>query len=446
MIKNILFITLFVNILFANSNLDKKIISNKLQLQKEAKNKKATKKEIKKLAHEIIQEENKSNVLENKLNILSNNIFLNKIKLKKSKRDLKKLDEQSILIQNNTKQIEEKIVNSIIDKYSITLSKKLINKESKEDVIEQEKYSLILDITKDKILKSNIQYFKIQNDKRKNNDKAEQISKYIKLQQEQKNEFDVLKNKQEISLNKLKLKHKIYLKTLNSIIKKQSNLNSLLSDLDILKKRKTKKEKLNKLKKSIAKRKEKKRQLARNKAKKIKLKFKPKTSNAKTIKLNSKKLLEENISLNVKKIGSSVKGIKISNYRGKKTIAPLKSFVITKKFGKYFDPVYKIELFNESVSLKSKIKNAKVSSVLKGKVIYAKSDAGTLGNVVVIQHKNALHTVYSQLSNIPTSLKVGKWIPKGYVVGRVKETLVFQATKNNKYINPIKLFKGISKN
>ena len=91
--------------------------------------------------------------------------------------------------------------------------------------------------------------------------------------------------------------------------------------------------------------------------------------------------------------------------------------------------------------MKSKVKNAKVYSILKGKVIYAKNNAGTLGNVVIVKHSNALHTVYSQLSNIPRSLKVGKWVPKGYVIGRVNDTLVFQATKSNRYINPIKLFK-----
>ena len=155
----------------------------------------------------------------------------------------------------------------------------------------------------------------------------------------------------------------------------------------------------------------------------------------------SKQILQEDIDLSVKNIGSSIKGIKVSRYKGVKTIAPLKSYKVVKKFGKYYDPVYKIELFNESISLKSKVKNAKVHSVLRGKVVYAKTDAGTLGNVVIVKHSNNLHTVYSQLSNIPRTLKVGKWIPKGYVVGRVNDILEFQATKNSKYIDPMKLVK-----
>ncbi|MCK5293856.1 MAG: M23 family metallopeptidase, partial [Arcobacteraceae bacterium] len=140
-------------------------------------------------------------------------------------------------------------------------------------------------------------------------------------------------------------------------------------------------------------------------------------------------------------IGSTSKGIKISSYKGNKTISPLKSYKVIKKFGKFYDPVYKIELFNESISLKSKQQNAKVYNIIKGKVVYAKHDAGELGNVVIVKHRNNLHTIYSQLSNIPKTLKVGQWIKKGYVVGRVKDTLVFQVTRDNKYLDPQKLFK-----
>ena len=143
----------------------------------------------------------------------------------------------------------------------------------------------------------------------------------------------------------------------------------------------------------------------------------------------------------MRKIGSSTKGIKISKYYGVKTIAPLKSYTITKKFGKYYDEVYKMKLFNESVSLKTKKPNAKVFSVFKGQIVYAKQNSGLLENVVIVKHKNNLHTIYSHLDKISPTLKVGKWIRKGYVVGRVNDTLLFQATKNSKYINPVKLFK-----
>ena len=55
--------------------------------------------------------------------------------------------------------------------------------------------------------------------------------------------------------------------------------------------------------------------------------------------------------------------------------------------------------------------------------------------------KNGLHTIYSHLDQISPSLKVGRWIKKGYVVGRVNDTLTFQATKNELHINPKDLFR-----
>ena len=167
-----------------------------------------------------------------------------------------------------------------------------------------------------------------------------------------------------------------------------------------------------------------------------------KPKNYKEIKLASKKAFQEKINLKVKSLGDSSKGIKIAKFKGNKTIAPLKSYVIEKGFGTYFDPVYKIKFFNDGLVLKSKIKNAKVYNIMLGKVVYVKEDAGVLGNVVIIKHKGNLHTIYSHLDRISPTIKKGKWIKKGYVVGRVKEKLTFQVTRNSNYINPLELIQG----
>ena len=149
----------------------------------------------------------------------------------------------------------------------------------------------------------------------------------------------------------------------------------------------------------------------------------------------------KNLNLDVRKIGSSTDGVKIVKYKGERTIAPLKSFKVVKNFGTYYDPVYKIKLFNESIVLKSDESKAKVVSVLNGKVVYAKKNAGMLANVVIIQHEGGLHTIYSHLDEISPTLVVGKWIKQGYVVGRVDESLMFQATKDSSHIDPKELFK-----
>jgi murein DD-endopeptidase MepM/ murein hydrolase activator NlpD len=199
---------------------------------------------------------------------------------------------------------------------------------------------------------------------------------------------------------------------------------------------KKRKEKLARLKEQQAKLKQKK-----SPAKIVKqIKPEQKKNQSKDIKMISKQNLEDEIDLKVRNLGDSSKAIQVSKYKGLHLGKPLKSYTITKKFGKYYDPVYKIKLFNESISLKSKTKNAKVYATQKGKVVYAKQNAGALGNVVILKHKNNVHTIYSQLSQIPKTIKVGKWVSKGYTVGRVEDTLVFQVTKSNKYLDPAKLF------
>jgi murein DD-endopeptidase MepM/ murein hydrolase activator NlpD len=428
--KSILFICILLVSGYA-STIDKKIKINNNNLKKQSAFKKKTNKEIKKLAYEIKNEEKAYFSIKNKLEKVSNDLSFNKQKLKKALNSVQKLEEKSNQVKKNTKKTEEKLVDSIIENYSITLGKKIVHKESLTDIINKEKFDIILDDSKDKILKSNLTYFQLQNDKRKNDIKSKKLIKFIKEQEKQKVKYRELTKKLSGSLGKLKNKNIKYKKRLEQIVNKQNKLSDLLGNLKILKVKETKRLKLKILKEKLA-RKERLKKLALSKKSNTKYKKAPKN-----IKIGKNK----NQHTKVKNIGSSIKGIKIASYNGKKTISPLKSYKITKKFGKYYDPIYKIELFNESISMKSKVKNAKVYSILKGKVIYAKNNAGTLGNVVIVKHSNALHTVYSQLSNIPRSLKVGKWIPKGYVIGRVNDTLVFQATKSNRYINPIKLFK-----
>jgi murein DD-endopeptidase MepM/ murein hydrolase activator NlpD len=113
---------------------------------------------------------------------------------------------------------------------------------------------------------------------------------------------------------------------------------------------------------------------------------------------------------------------------------------LIKKFGTYVDPIYKIKIFNESITLKSPTVNSKVQNILNGKVVFA-GKSSMLGKVVVVSHSRKIHTVYAGLSKIAPTIHVGAKIQKGYVVGKVSEKLIFQATKDSKHINPLKLIK-----
>ena len=140
----------------------------------------------------------------------------------------------------------------------------------------------------------------------------------------------------------------------------------------------------------------------------------------------------------VRQVNSSYQKSKTYAYRGGKTISPLPGARLIKKFGTYVDPIYKIKIFNESITLKSPVANSKVKNILNGRVVFA-GKSSMLGNVVVVSHSSKIHTVYAGLSKIAPTIHVGAKIQKGYVVGKVNEKLIFQATKDSKHINPLKL-------
>ena len=144
--------------------------------------------------------------------------------------------------------------------------------------------------------------------------------------------------------------------------------------------------------------------------------------------------------INVRQIGSSYQHGALVKYRGSKTIAPLNGYTITQDFGNYTDPIYKIKIFNESVILRSNKANAKVKSVLDGNIIYAEKTP-ILDNVIIIKHKNNLHTIYAHLSQIAPTIRVGKRVKKGYTIGRVQRELTFEVTQDTKHLNPMRLIK-----
>jgi len=416
-------------ILLSNNlkNIEKKIKSNKKVLIKKEKEKKITKKKLEFLANVIKKEEQDLDKLNKEIEVISNDILLNKFKLQRSKKELNYLKQKEKELSEKINKLQQKIISLIITQYSEILNKKYLKKESFDDIIKEEILQKVINKLKDNITFSKISYLASLNEQRKNKQKQLILQKYIDEQMQKKEKLSNLLKKQEDKLAKLNKSYKEYQKKLEQIIDSQYQINNILKRLKIVKT------------KEILKAKEK--ELKQQQIKKKLIKIKKKYKNYKEIKIARKKAFEEKIDLKVRNLGDSTKGIKISRFRGRKTIAPLKSYKIVRGFGTYYDPVYKIKLFNDGLTLKSRIKNAKVYAVMNGKVVYAKQNAGILGNIVIIKHSGNLHTIYSHLDKISPTIKKGKWVKKGYVIGRVKEKLFFQVTRNNSYINPLELIK-----
>ena len=429
--------------------INQKINYNKniLNTQKQEQNR--TNEKIKTLANALAQEENKYGQIELNLKKISNTIASNKVKLEQAKVDIELLTQKSKTIEKYKATVEERIVKAVVDKYTTTIGRDLLDKKTLNEIVEKEKFKLIFENSKDSIMKSNIEYFQVTNLKNDNDAKKVELENFINAGMAEEKRFLDFKKAQQNSIESLKSKHSEYQKELKAIVKKQNQLNSLLSQLNIVKETELQKIKRAELqaKREQEKRDRKAKEEAKRQAKKASTESgvtvasdDMEESKSKDIKILSREILENDADLKVRNMGNTNQGIKISDSKNIRIQAPLSSYVVTKKFGSYVDPVYKIELFNESVSLKSNTKNEKVFSALKGQVVYAKNDAGSLGNVVILKHSGDIHTIYSQLSQIAPTLSVGKVIPQGYVVGRVEDTLVFQATKNNRYLNPLELF------
>ena len=440
MTKIFFLLFLSTNILFSATTIDKKIQKNKQSLNSSAKQEETTSLKIKELAEKI--ESQNSNIinLEKDIKQVNSDIHEHQKLLEDAKEKLDQLKSKSTdLIKEKTSN-EEQIVNTIIEEFSISLALKLASENSLQELIDSEIYTLLSQHSKDKVLKLNNNYNVLSTNTKSNQKDIEKIASYIEDRQKTKEKLTSLKEKHSSSLVNLEEQHKSYQEELNKVAKQQDSLKNLLAELNILKEEENKKaeeEKRERLQQLLAQKKADSKKTIREEAQE---EDKAPNDEIQTAEVRNQRYAK-NLNLDVRKIGSSTDGVKIVKYKGESTIAPLRSFKVVKNFGTYYDPVYKIKLFNESIVLKSNEPKAKVVAVLNGKVVYAKKNAGMLENVVIIQHEGGLHTIYSHLDEISPTLVVGKWIKQGYVVGRVDDSLMFQATKDSSHIDPKDLFK-----
>ena len=434
------------NILFAAapaSNIDKKIQTNKEKLESTDDKKETTNLKIKELAEKIESQNTNITNIETEIKQINSDIDNHQKLLEDAKNKLEDLTSKSTDLIKEKTTSEEQIVDTIIEEFSVSIALKLASEDSLQELIDNEIYTLLSQHSKDKVTRLNTSYSTLSANTKNNQKEIEKIASYIGDRQKTKDKLTELKTKHSSSLANLEEQHKSYQVELNKVAKEQDSLKSLLSELNIIKAQETKKaeaeadEKRKKLQDLLAQKKTPSKEDTKDN---YIAEDDNSTSEVQTSDSRNQRFAK-NLNLDVKKIGSSTDGVSIIKYKGEKSITPLKSFKVVKNFGTYYDPVYKIKLFNESITLKSDEDQAKVLCVLNGKVVYAKKNAGMLENVVIIQHEDGLHTIYSHLDEISPTLIVGKWIKQGYVVGRVDESLMFQATKDSAHIDPKDLFK-----
>lgn len=319
--------------------------------------------------------------------------------------ELKKIEKIYKKLAKQEKLVSKKVVSILSKELSIEMITKGAQDQTGKQILES--YETNVDnivmnevlhtytgLLREKFKKTKSKYIKLNKSMDLVKQEISKLSNRVDSLKIKKADLDKLKNSQKKSISSLNKKKKRYIAKLNRIKKEQDTLANTLQKLQVTKEKREK---------TVIK----------------------ETKEGK---------------VNVRQIGSSYQHGKLVKYRGAKTIAPLKSYTVTQNFGNYTDPIYKMKIFNESVVLRSKKQNAKVRTVLDGTIIYAEKTA-ILENVIIVKHKNNLHTIYAHLSKIAPTIRVGKRVKKGYTIGRVHENLTFEATQDTKHLNPMRLIK-----
>lgn len=453
--KSLIFYCFFALVFVQGSTTTKNIKKSKQELSSVGTQKKKANRKLGKIATDIKKAEKELTNLDTKLDELAKNQSKTQEEYEALKIELKKSTSD---FENTSKSLDIKrkeFISLLSEQFSVVYAIKQFHEPTADSIISQEVYKTYKEQNNRMLnnLKNEIHTLKKRKQDKKylRNKTLNKVNRIIKKREE----YAQKKLAKKKLLKKLAQDEDKYNARLGKIVDKQNSLRTTLSKLNILQKKEVEEAKKQAAARKEALRLEKVRKARIRKAKEAALAKvrkaneaikKAKTKEAKSkARLAVKAATKEKTrvykeSEKVRNVNSSYKKSKVYSYRGGKTISPIAGAKLIKKFGTYIDPVYKIKIFNESITLQSPSADSKVKNVLNGKVVFA-GNSSMLGKVVVVAHSGKMHTVYAGLSKIAPNIKPGRKIKRGYVVGRVKSKLMFQATKNSKHINPLKLIR-----
>ncbi|GHQ18000.1 peptidase M23 [Helicobacter pylori] len=297
-------------------------------------------------------------------------------------------------LQKQRSFLQKKVFDTLLQDFLFSQALKRQNLASSNDVILQVAFENLHQSTLSKMSQLSQEEKDLNAQALKVKSSIQKISSVIDEQKTREVTLKSLQTEQDKLILSMQKDYAIYNQRLTLLEKERQNLNALLKRLNIIKQNRENEEKVSLKKYSQA--------------------------------------------LEVKQVASSYQNINTTSYNGPKTIAPLNDYEVVQKFGPYIDPVYNLKIFSESITLVSKTPNALVRNVLDGKIVFAK-EINMLKKVVIIEHKNGIRTIYSQLDKIAPTIKSGMHIQKGYVLGRIDQRLGFEVTMKEKHINPLEL-------
>jgi len=456
-VKSLVLYCFIVMALLQGASTVTKIKNSKKVLSDTRSAKKHTSRKLSKIAKDIHAAEKDIAYLDKKIDELGRDQNKTEEAYRTLKIELKKSKEDFIKTSSELEQKRKAYIALLAEQFSVIFAMEQAHEPTRESIISQEVYKAYKKHN-EKVLAAFSSEIIMLKKRKKNklylrNKTQKELQRIIK-----KREMYAAKKLQKKSLlKKLAEDEEKYNAKLEKIVDKQNSLRATLAKLNILRaqeveearKRAAARKEAMRLEKERKRRMRRKKALALAKAKKAKevLRLAKTEAAKKAARLAAKEAEKEadkiekeayGQSEKIRKINSSYHKSKVYAYRGGKTISPIPGARLIKKFGTYIDPIYKIKIFNESITLKAPSAGSKVHNVLNGRVVFA-GKSSMLGKVVVVAHSGKIHTVYAGLSKIAPNIRTGRKIRKGYVIGKVTSKLMFQATKNSKHINPLRL-------
>ncbi|MCX2682462.1 peptidoglycan DD-metalloendopeptidase family protein [Campylobacter sp. MIT 21-1685] len=389
-----IFFFLFVDEIYANTLNEKtKNLEENKRIQRQLS------KKLEDLANDIFNGEKTLQELNKQIDLLNSQTLKLESSVKMQNTELNALNMQNKELMKSKLAMESKMIALLTKDFAYDLPIPQGYIESEESFMAFELLESLNKVLNDEIFKLSKDYQFVNKLIDEKQEQIKKINTNLKAYNEQIAKLQTLRQKQVAEINKQKTDRNLYSKKLDEIIAQQEELRKTLNQLKIIESK-----------------------VQENKST-------PQKKNDTKIATNEKQ---------PRQIGSGYQGGNVKKYTGRKTIAPLDTFTIKQKFGNYVDPIYKIKIFNENVVLRSNKADATVKSVLDGKIVFAK-DTSMLARVVIVEHDNGIHTIYAHLNKIAPTIKVGKNIKKGEVIGRVKNDLTFEVTQKNFHINPLEL-------
>ncbi len=376
--------------LLFSSSLNSKIKHSRKQLSSKNIQYKKMDKKLSLIAKKILSAKKEQKILAKKLNKLAENIKNNEAKFSRLRKKEKKITVELNSIGGEIEKKEKKFLDLIAKNFSLALALDELKQPTPDSVMMKEAYKIYAKENSKEIegLEKDIE--ELRDKKSMLKLKQSQISKRLEKFISERKEFQEKKVQKDKLVKNLAIDKAIYEKRFNKIKASRRSLERKLANLKIIKRKNDKSE---------------------------------------------KERVNKDIFVQNRASNSSVK------YRDRKTISPLKGARLIKRYGTYIDPIYKFKIFNKSITLKAPYAGAKVRSVLAGRIVFAENSGGMLGKVVIVEHNKGIHTIYAKLSRLAPGIRVGKKVSRKTVIGKVEKSLMFEVTKNNKHINPMKLIR-----